>query len=331
MLNRKWTFAIILIIVMFAWMLLQFTSSLIKIQHLAEPLQAHSLIDKNAVHIVLISQELENYSWRAIEQGARKAATTYGMELEYIGPDRINPAEQIRLLDKAISAKADAILIQGINDPEYRRLISKATAQDIPVIAVDTDEPGSERLAYVGTDNLGAGKQMGELVAKASGQHGDIGVLISNEHVENQRLRLEGFRSVISRYPGLQIVEVAASNISMLQAAQKAQSMLARNPQMKYMVGFSSSDGLGILEAEQRDQPDGLHIFAFDDKRETVEAVQAGTIDLTIVQQPVEMGFKAVELLHGYFQGKTPPAITFTETSVLSADSSEHKAGVNRQ
>lgn len=325
--NRKWTFTIVFIIFMFAWLLLQFTSSLLKIHNLAEPLQAHSSSDKNPVHIVLISQELENYSWRAIEQGARKAATTYGMELEYIGPDRINPDEQIRLLDKAISAKADAILIQGINDPEYRRLISKATAKGIPVIAVDTDEPGSERLAYVGTDNLGAGKQMGELVAKASGQRGDIGVLISDEHAENQRLRLKGFRSVISRYPGLQIIEVASSNISMLQAAQEAQSMLTRYPQMKYMVGFSSSDGLGILEAAQRSRPEGLHIFAFDDKTETVEAVRSGKIELTIVQEPVEMGFKAVELLHGHLQGTAPPTVTFTETSVLTAGPSDLEAG----
>ncbi|MHA6529920.1 sugar-binding protein [Paenibacillus sp. BAC0078] len=326
--TRKWTFAIVLIIVMFTLLLLQFSSSLLKIHNLVKPLQTHSSTGTDPIHIVLISQELENYSWRAIEQGARKAAIAYGMELEYIGPDRINPAEQIRLLDKAISAKADAILIQGINDPEYRQLISKATDLGIPVITVDTDEPGSKRLAYVGTDNLGAGKQMGELVVKASGQQGRIGVLISNEQVENQRLRLQGFRSVISQYPGLQIIEVASSNISMLQAARVAQNMLSRYPQIGYMVGFSSSDGLGILKAVQRIRPTGLEIFAFDDKTETVEAVQAGEIKLTIVQQPVEMGLKAVELLHKYLQGIKPPSLTFTETSVLSVPSSSSETGV---
>lgn len=331
MTNRKWTLTITLIIIMFAWLLLQFILSLVKIHNLVEPLQEHSSTGKDPVHIVLISQELDNYSWRSIEQGARKAATAYGMELEYIGPDRINPTEQIRLLDKAIAAKADAILIQGINDPEYRRLISKATNLGIPVIAVDTDEPGGQRLAYVGTDNLGAGKLMGELVTKASGHRGSIGVLISNEQVENQRLRLEGFRSVIRRYPGLQIVEVATSNISMLQAAQAAQQMLARYPQMEYMVGFSSSDGLGILEAVKRVRPKGPHIFAFDDKAETVEAVRAGEIESTIVQQPVEMGYKAVELLHGYFQGTIPPSVTFTKTFVMGVVSPVGEEGGNRQ
>ncbi|WP_342477639.1 substrate-binding domain-containing protein [Paenibacillus sp. FSL H7-0350] len=321
--NRRWTIALVLIVSMFVGLLLQFSSSFIQIHTLVKPLQTQPASGSDPVHIVLIAQELDNYSWRAIEQGARKAALAYGMELEYIGPDRINPEEQIRLLDKAISAKADAILFQGIDNDEYRRLIRKAAGLGIPMIAVDTDEPGSERLAYVGTDNLGAGRQMGELVAEASGQQGSIGVLISNEQAENQHLRLKGFRSVIEQHPGLHITEIATSDISMLQAAQETQTMLVRYPHMNYMVGFSSSDGLGILDAARRVRPGGVQIFAFDDKIETVEAVHAGNIKLTIVQQPVEMGIQAVQLLHGYWQGSSPPSVTYTGTYVLKADRSE--------
>ncbi|WP_199617588.1 substrate-binding domain-containing protein [Paenibacillus alkalitolerans] len=325
--NRKWTFSIVLLFLLFAWLLLQFTGSVLQIRKLVVPLQAESAAGADTAHIVLISQELDNPFWRFIEQGAREAAAGFGMELEYTGPARINPAEQIKNLDKAIAAKADAIIVQGINDPEYRRLIDKAAGLGIPVVTVDTDEPDSRRLAYVGTDNLGAGRQMGELVAEASGKQGSIGVLISHEKAENQRLRLDGFRSVIDRYPGLEIVEAASSDISRLQAAQRAQNMLSRHPQIQYMVGFSSLDGLGIIEAAQRVRPAGVRIFGFDDLPETVKAVQACRIEATIVQRPVEMGFKAVQLLNGYFQGETPRNVTFTESYVLKAGSPDAGAG----
>ncbi|KZE69943.1 LacI family transcriptional regulator [Paenibacillus jamilae] len=330
--NRKWTFILIPVLLLFGWLLFQFTLSSFQIHQFAEQLKAVSPKDRGPdTKVVLISQELDNYYWRSIEQGARKEAKQYGMRLDYIGPDRINPSEQIKLLDKAIASKADAILVQGINDPEYRRLINKAAGLGIPVITIDTDEPDSRRLAYVGTDNEGAGKQMGVLLAKASGEHGDIGVMISNERVENQRLRLAGFRSVISRYPNLHIVEIRSSNISRLQAAQQAQNMLTRYPQIRYMVGFSALDGLGILEASERRGAQSLQIFAFDDMAETLKAIKDRKIELTIVQQPEEMGAKAIKLLNDYLNGSHPQELTYTRVYEVQTDTSDDKSGDDRR
>ncbi|MGG4218253.1 sugar-binding protein [Paenibacillus jamilae] len=330
--NRKWTLILIPVFLLFVWLLFQFTLSSLQIHQLAEQLKTVSPTGGGSdTKVVLISQELDNYYWRSIEQGARKAAEQHDMKLDYIGPDRINPSEQVKLLDKAIASKADAILVQGINDPEYRRLINKAAGLGIPVITIDTDEPGSRRLAYVGTDNEGAGKQMGELLAKASGERGDIGVMISSERVENQRLRLAGFRSVISRYPNLHIVEIRSSNISRLQAAQQAQNMLTQYPQIRYMVGFSALDGLGILEASERRGAQNLKIFAFDDMAETLEAIKDRKIELTIVQQPMEMGAKAIKLLNDYLKGNDPQKLTYTRVHEVHADPPDNMTGNDRQ
>ncbi|WDM23054.1 sugar-binding protein [Paenibacillus polymyxa] len=330
--NRKWTFILIPVFLLFAWLLFQFTLSSFQIHQFAEQLKTVSSKDGGpGTKVVLISQELDNYYWRSIEQGARKEAKQYGMRLDYIGPDRINPSEQVKLLDKAIASKADAILVQGINDPEYRRLIDKAAGLGIPVITIDTDEPDSRRLAYVGTDNEGAGKRMGALLAKASGERGDIGVMISSERVENQRLRLAGFRSVIGRYPNLHIVEIRSSNISRLQAAQQAQNMLTQYPQIRYMVGFSALDGLGILEASERRDVRSLQIFAFDDMAETLEAIKDRKIELTLVQQPEEMGAKAIELLNDDLKGSHPQELTYTRVYEVHADTSDDKSGDDRR
>ncbi|WP_010493522.1 substrate-binding domain-containing protein [Paenibacillus elgii] len=314
--NRKWNLGLLLLFAIFACLLLQFVFSTLRIRELVRPLESGPPDGDSPRHIVLIPQELDNPYWRSIEQGAREAAREYGMELDYTGPFRINPAEQSRLLEKAIAAKADAILLQGIGDPQYRGLIDKAADRGIPVIAVDTDEPESRRLAYVGTDNKEAGKRMGELVAQASGGSGTIGVLIGSE-APNQRLRLEGFRSVISRYPKLEIAEVRSSNISRLQAAEQAAAMLSAQPQTGYLVGFSALDGPGMLEAAGRVRPQGLRIFAFDDLPETTEGIRQCKLAATIVQQPRQMGFDAVALLHDYFQEKTPQPQHYTATSVL--------------
>ncbi|MNI28229.1 hypothetical protein D3C73_819970 [compost metagenome] len=115
-----------------------------------------------------------------------------------------------------------------------------------------------------------------------------------------------GFRSVVDRYPMLTIADVRSSNISRLQAAQQAEDMLLSYPKIKYMVGFSALDGIGILEAVERVQPEGVRIFAFDDLAETKEGIRQHKIESTLIQKPYEMGYDAMSLLNDYFQGKKP-------------------------
>ncbi|RCW46492.1 sugar-binding protein [Paenibacillus prosopidis] len=315
--NRKWNIGIIVLFIIFACLLLSFLFSTMRIRGLLQPILSDSVSPGSSLHVVLISQELDNPYWRSIEQGAREASREYGMQLEYVGPFRINPNEQIKLLEKAIAAKADAVLLQGINDPRYRALIDKAVGIGIPVITVDTDEPDTRRLTYVGTDNLEAGKLMGELVAKAAGNGGSIAVLLGNELAPNQQLRLSGFRSVIQRHPNLSIVDVRSSNISRLQAAGVAEDILINSPKVRFMVGFSALDGIGALEASERVRPQELNIFAFDDLDETIEGIREGKIESTIIQQPYEIGFDAVSQLNDYLNGKTLPKQHFTAATVL--------------
>ncbi|GAB7054527.1 hypothetical protein JCM16163A_12730 [Paenibacillus sp. YK5] len=324
--NRKWNLGILLLFILFACLLLSFLLSALRIRELVQPLKSGGVVIDTR-HVVLISQELDNPLWRAIEQGAKEAAAAYGMTLEYMGPFRINPAEQIKLLEKSIAAKADAVLIQGINDPYYRTLIDKAMNQGIPVITVDTDEPGSRRLSYVGTDNLEAGKKMGELVVQAAGGQGSIGVLLGKAEADNQRMRLEGFRSVISRYPELAIVDVRSSNISRLQAAGQTEEMLLSHPQIRYLVGFSALDGPGMMEAVERVSPQGVSIFAFDDLEETKEGIRQCRIVSTIVQQPHEMGYHAVSMLNDYFQGNNLQRQHYTAIAVLDRNTAGNGAG----
>lgn len=327
--NRKWNLSIVMLFAIFATLMLSFLFSMLRIRDMIEPLRSTSNnTDPIRRHVVLISQELDNPYWRSIEEGAREAAKKFDINLEYSGPFRINPDEQITLFKKAIATKADAILIQGINNPIYRSLIETARNQGIPVITIDTDEPTSSRLSYVGTDNFEAGKRMGELVVQATGTKASIGVLIGNESADNQQQRLEGFRSVINKVERFTIVDVRSSNISRLQAADQAETILTNHPEVRYMVGLSSLDGLGILDATQRANLQDIHIFAFDDLEETQQEIAQCKIETTIVQQPNRMGYDAISLIHDFFQNKTIQPHHFTEITILNRDSSGVNNGV---
>ncbi|WP_025702456.1 substrate-binding domain-containing protein, partial [Paenibacillus forsythiae] len=139
-------------------------------------------------------------------------------------------------------------------------------------------------------------------------------------------LRLEGLRSIIANYPEMKIADVRTSDISRLQASEQTRSLLAAYPDLKAVVGFSALDGLGALDAVRQLKTQRL-LFAFDDLDETKEAVRSGGIQLTLVQQPLEMGSTAIALLHDYFQGKSVPDVSYTSIRLLDGSGSAQPAG----
>lgn len=317
MLKRIWPFGLIVLVLIFAYILVRFILSSMTVGDLVGQIRLQRADDPSIKHIVLISQVLDNPFWRELEQGAEEAADKLGMRIDYTGPIRINPAEQMRLLEKAISSRPDGIIVQGIVDPDYDALIQRAAGQGIPVITVDADEPGSSRLAYVGTDNLGAGKRMGDLVLKGAAGKGKIGVMIGSERAENMQLRLAGFRQVISAAPGFVIVDVRSSNISRIGAAKQAEAMLKQHPDIQTIVGFSSLDAAGIVEGIQAAGRTGIRVYGFDDLPITRQGIEQGDISASIVQSPKEMGAQSIGLLNDYFHGQSFAAEHFIPTSVM--------------
>ncbi|KRE97689.1 LacI family transcriptional regulator [Paenibacillus sp. Soil766] len=315
--NRSWTLSLLGLFLVFCYVMLQFLISTVHIGQLVGQMEPHSEAQQPFKHIVLIAQELDNPFWRTVEKGASEAAVSHGMKIDYLGPIRINPAEQTSLLEKSIAAKPDALLVQGIKEPQYDRLISKAIDQGIPVITLDADEPDSRRLTYVGTDNREAGRRMGELVAGAAIGKGRIGVIIGSEQAENQQQRLEGFRAAIANRPDYEIIDIRASNISRIQAAKHTEAMLKQYPAIQTMVGFSSLDAAGITEGVKAAHRDGILVFGFDDIASTRQGISQGAIKASIVQQPHEIGSVAVQLLASHFLGNTLPQQHVTGTYIL--------------
>ncbi|MFC4103234.1 substrate-binding domain-containing protein [Paenibacillus xanthanilyticus] len=319
MANRIWNAGILLLFLLLAALLLQFIRASSAIGDLF-PSGGASGTTAVRKQIALIAQERDNPFWRSIEEGAREAAETAGAALVYMGPARIDPSEQIRLLKKAIASKYDAIVLQGLGgQADYRQLIDEAAAQDIPVLVLDTDEPGSKRLAYVGTDNQAAGVLMGELIAQRTGGQGRIGVLIGSEKAANQQLRLSGLRKAIGGYPGLSVQAVRATAISRLQAQREAERMLAAGEKLDVLVGFSALDGEGMIAAAQRLGRTDALLLAFDDLAATRAGIADGRIAASVVQLPREMGAQAIELLRRHWAGEDIGGEHFTKVFMLDS------------
>ena len=129
--------------------------------------------------------------WKLAERGCEKAAEAFNAEVSvYMPPDGL-VAEQKRYVDTAIINGADGIAISVRNPNEQVEMMNEWCSK-VSVIAVDSDADKSDRLFYLGTDNLAAGKQAGELLAKAVPEGGEVVIFVGELTQANARERAQG-------------------------------------------------------------------------------------------------------------------------------------------
>lgn len=270
-------------------------------------------------HIILIAQERDNPFWRRIEQGALAAAQADDILLQYMGPNISNTAEQEELLQKAIDYSPDGIIVQGMNTERYHELIAKAFNQHIPVITVDTDSPNSERIAYIGTDHVAAGKQLGRLILSNYTSLTVIGIIIGSAQSENQLLRLQALKEQLELSPLIQIVDVGASNISKIEAAKQTVEMIKQYPTINIMIGLSGLDGIGITEGLEALNRKDIDVYGFDNLSITEQLVKQSDIKATIIQQPEQIGSQAIVTLLKYFNHENFDEKQYISTTILES------------
>lgn len=315
----------LLIIIFFcsAYLLINIITSAINIEKITTQVQVKE--DDSRLHFVVIAQELDNPFWRVLEQGAITEANKHQAYIDYLGPQRINQTEQIKLLQKAINFNPDGIIVQGIIDDEYEKLINEAYNRGIPIITVDADSSNSKRIAYIGTNQKEAGKQLAQYILSSNNKKQYIGVIVGSLEAENQKERLEGFQSIINQSHNSEIVDVRSSNISRIKAADEAVQLLKEYPYVNTIVGLSSLDAAGISDGlmhvdETIRQP---QVYGFDQLEVTKELINKNRVQASIAQQPELMGSNAVKTLIDYINGKAIDNIQFIPTTLLTDGQAE--------
>lgn len=255
--------------------------------------------------IVLISHIKTNPYWKYIREGAERAAKERGAVIEFLGPTTASTEEGIKLFDMATSAKVSGIITYVQEEGKYKEKINSAIEKGIPVVTIDSDEENSNRISYVGTDNILAGQAAGEEMVKQVGNSGNIAIVMGGNNVKNQIERVEGFTKYITSNSNLKIVDKDSSDAMLLEAEIITRKILSRNDKIDALFCTSALDGIGAAKAVNDLNKKGkVKIICFDDLEETLTNIKNGLVSATIVQKGDEMGYRAVNIVMDKIGGK---------------------------
>ena len=258
---------------------------------------------------ILVAANTRIAYWQEAAKGLQTAAGELGVKWEMMGPETYDPAGEKAEFLKAVHRQiAPAGILVSAADPALmREAIDSAVAAGIPVITIDADSPGSGRLTFVGTNNYQAGQTGGEILAKELKGKGNV-VVYTMPGQANLEERLEGYKRVLARNPGIRIVQVVDVAGEPSRAFDATKGLIEK--------GKTAPDGFVCLEAlscsEVADVLDRANIrdktvIAMDTSEGTVNWLNKGMIRATIAQKPFTMAYFGTRLLEGFHHNK--PAV----------------------
>jgi ribose transport system substrate-binding protein len=268
-------------------------------------------------HFALIGEEMNHEYWRLVGEGAKTAEENHDVLVEYGGPKRSNPDEQLKLFNMAIKSKVDGIIVQALND-QFTPLIDQAVKQGIPVITIDTDSPESKRDVYIGTDNYLAGQLAGKALVKDTKGEATIGVISGSFDNALHQLRVKGFTDIVEQVDGIEIVAMEQSDISRVDVEETAYNMLTEHDNITAFYGTSSYNGVGIVAAAKSlKRENDMYVITFDAIDENIQLLEKGDIDAIVEQQPFEMGYRSVEKMLAIIEDKPVQIVYHTDLSII--------------
>jgi ribose transport system substrate-binding protein len=243
--------------------------------------------------------------WIFSQRGCEKAdAELENFSVDFRLVSDATPAEQRRVIDDLVVKGVNGIAISPI-DPVNQKPFIDDLAQKITVITCDSDIPGSKRLCYLGTDNVAAGRQAGELIKEALPDGGKIMLFVGKKDTQNSKERIQGIKEAIADSK-VEIIDVRTDNNDKVVAKSSVLDAMVKYPDLACCVGLWNYNGPAILYAVTDAGKLGeVKIVCFDEDEETLVGVRDGHIYGTVVQQPYEFGYQSIKLLADIINGDT--------------------------
>ncbi len=235
--------------------------------------------------------------WQEVAAGLEDSAKQLGVKAELTGPTNYSPNEELTAFQQAVAQKPSGIMVSASTPDIFKAPVNAAIAEGIPVICVDADVPGSNRVMFVGTDNFRGGQESGKRMADLLAGKGNV-VIITIPGQYNLDERVRGVTDVLKKYPGIKITKTVDDKGDSRNAYDAISGLLQGKEKPEGIIALEASGGAGAADALHRlDLTGKIPIVAFDKDPETLDWIQRGAITATVVQKPYVMAYYGLKFL----------------------------------
>ncbi|WP_338845638.1 substrate-binding domain-containing protein [Massilia sp. W12] len=266
--------------------------------------------------IGLVLKTMTNPYFVSMEQGARRAAREYGVQLIVRSAAAETSVEQQnQLLSDLIEQKVDAIVFAPSDSMRLIPQLKRAQQAGIKLVNIDNRlnpdglaHAGMHKLPFVGVNNEKAAYEaVRHLLAPFKGP-ARAAILEGLPIASNAQERLRGARRALAEKPQIKLVASVVGNWRIDDGRLVMKQILQKNPQLDALFCANDMMALGAMQAMQEEGRKEIRIAGYDGLDDVRKAVRDGKVAATVDQQPDLQGYHGVRLAYLQLQGQTVPA-----------------------
>jgi ribose transport system substrate-binding protein len=184
---------------------------------------------------------------------------------------------------------------------EMRELHKKG----IPIVTIDSDVDRTKhrdaRFAFIGTDNLAGGRELGKCARYLRPEGGEYVTFVGITGAQNARERVGGVAEGAG--PKFKALDNMGDDNDRTKARENVRNAISNHPNLNVLIGIWSYNAPAIVDVvREKMARDRFKVVAFDAEPGAITAVGDGMIDALVVQNPYEMGYRGVELMKALVQ-----------------------------
>ncbi len=262
------------------------------------------------IFIPLISKGFQHQFWQAVKLGAERAAADYGVEISFEGPESETQVDkQLDMLQAALAKNPQAIALAALDSKAATPYLEKAEAAGIPVVGFDSGVDSPIVKTTAATDNYAAAALAADKMAELIGGKGKVGVIVHDQTSKTGVDRRDGFVNTIKeKYPDIEVVGIQYGEGDHAKSTEAAKAIMTANPDIKGMFGANEGSIAGVINAtKELNKVGNVVIIGFDSGKLLLDAIKNDIVAGAVSQDPVGIGYKAVEAAYKAYKGEQNP------------------------
>lgn len=265
-------------------------------------------VDNSDKTIYVIVKVLGNQYWSVLQAGAEQAGRDLGCKVVVIGTALESDIEgQLTLLQNAVSAQADGIVIAPLDSVSLDAPITDAYNSGIPVVLVDTVIKSENYSAALLTNNVEAGKTAAEELLnrlRDSGlsetEEAQVAIQVGSTGSQTINDRVKGFNEYweANAPESWKVLkdDIKVNDGDISKAVGFCQDFLTTYPNLKAVFGPNNGSTVGFVTGLTEAKRTDIAMVGFDFSSEIETMIRSGEYNVaSVVQRQYFMGYDGVK------------------------------------
>lgn len=242
------------------------------------------------------------------KRGAEAAGADLGADVDVQGPPDFDPTAAIGIFEGMAQRGVGGLVVMPMPGDVWVTPIRRATDAGVPVLTANVTSPGSAARAWFGQEEFQSGVilagELRKLLEAAGKTEGKVVVGICAPGVDVLAQRYEGLKSGMNG-SGFTVTEPYDVRVEKTANYGAWEGLAGANPDVVAMVGLCSMDLPNLAELKRRSQATWI-AAGYDLNVDTLDAIRAGTVQVSVGQHPYLQGYLPVRALVEHLRDGKP-------------------------